>query len=78
MYGVALLKLTEHVFDYLVQERALEPRELAPALLLDYQRPGRSDVPLALREHLPTMDKRPSRSRSPRASVLARQARHME
>lgn len=71
-HGIALSNLAEHLFEYLVRMRTQDPREVAAKLLRDYQRGGRSDVPVFLREHLPTVE---AATLKPRLA-LKRQSRH--
>lgn len=76
--GVPLLKLSELLFEYLATQCGWSRSDLAPILLRDYQRGGRSDLPIFLREFvLPNSE----RSASPRTSTherLPRQARHAQ
>lgn len=50
-HGIALYRLTELLFRYLTEELKQDPFPVAPILLRDYQRTGRSDCPPFLREH---------------------------
>jgi radical SAM superfamily enzyme YgiQ (UPF0313 family) len=49
--GIALPRLVELVFRYLTEHQHQPATELAPLLLRDYWRGGRSDVPRALRPY---------------------------
>ncbi len=75
--GVALSRLVEIVFEHLVRERKFDPATLAPVLLADYQRGGRSDLPPCLRPHLPatTPATRTDRATPARRPGLERQDR---
>ena len=50
---IALLRLLELLFEFLTQERGLDPQTVAPVLWRDYQRGGRHDRPGFLAAHLP-------------------------
>ncbi len=73
-HGIALSNLVEHVFRFLADELRCDPREIAPILLDDYQRGGRSDVPPFIRDYLPAQI-----ASGVRGNVKAprRQARHL-
>lgn len=73
-HGIALGALAEFLFEYLTGERRLPHARVAAILLRDYQRSGRSDIPLFLREHVEAQPKLPG----PRnlKSLPKRQARH--
>ncbi|RPI89950.1 MAG: DUF4080 domain-containing protein [Planctomycetaceae bacterium] len=78
--GIALKRLAEHLFDYLIQAAGREPRETAGCVWRDYQRGGKSDRPPFLRPYLdmpPCLDMPESRgdATGPGAG-LKRQARH--
>lgn len=51
-HGIALTQLAGFVFDYLLVRPGVNPVAVAERLLRDYQRAGRSDVPLFLREYI--------------------------
>jgi radical SAM superfamily enzyme YgiQ (UPF0313 family) len=72
-HGIALPRLTEMLFRYLVDETRQQPGDVAAAVLDDYHRTGRSDIPPFLRAFV--TDFVPG----PRAQSLApgRQARHV-
>lgn len=74
--GVALVRLMELLFDFLLSEVGLESERVASSLWRDYQRGGRSDVPLFLRDCLPARATLQKRIRKP-ASAPRRQARHL-
>ena len=48
--GIPLLKLTELVFEFATSQLGCNLDELAPTMLRDYQRGGRSDTPPSLRD----------------------------
>lgn len=76
-HGIALHRLVEIVWAYLIEQRGLELAEIAPILWRDYARHGRSDVPPVLRPHLSEADRRAmTRPGSPH-ELPARQARHL-
>ena len=72
--SIALVKLMEFLFAFLTRELKHEPRAVAEALWRDYQRGGRRDKPVFLRDLLP--DNHPMPVRRQRSS-LKRQARHL-
>ena len=72
--GVALPRLLELFFRYLVEQTELTPPAAAPVLWRDYQRGGRHDPPPFLRAHLP---EDPAPARTPQSAPRGkRQARH--
>ncbi|MCL4198596.1 MAG: DUF4080 domain-containing protein [Phycisphaerales bacterium] len=76
-HGISLHRLVEIVWAFLIDQRRLEPAEIAPILWRDYARHGRSDVPPVLRPHLSEPDRRAmTRPGSPH-ELPARQARHL-
>ena len=70
--SIALARLMQLLFEYLTHELQHEPRAVAATLWRDYQRGGRGDKPLFLREFLP--DDEPMAARR-RPTSLKRQAR---
>jgi len=75
-HAIALTRLTRIVFDYLVGPQGLDPKDVAPVLLRDYQRGQRNDLPRFL---LPHLEEAPARvpKRAVRGHRLAvRQRRH--
>jgi hypothetical protein len=72
--GIALVRLTELLFDYLTTERRLPAETIAGLIWRDYQRCGRSDVPPCLRSFVPASQARGFRST--RSALPKRQARH--
>lgn len=48
-HSLALTRLVELVFRYLTEAHGLPPERIAPILLQDYHRGGRSDLPVCLR-----------------------------
>jgi len=74
--GIALVRLMELLFTFLVDVISVEPRVVAQTLWRDYQRGGRSDKPLFLKDHL--ADKRSAHFRPEGKRLLPkRQARHV-
>lgn len=74
-HGIALASLAGLLFRYLREQQELDPATIAPMLLRDYQRGGRSDIPIFLRPYID--DERSSQHAQRGESVLKRQARHM-
>ena len=74
-HGIALTKLVGFLFRFLVEEKGQAPGVVAPVLLRDYQRGGRSDVPIILRDHIESR----SVGAGPREKrvALKRQGRHL-
>jgi len=73
-HGVALLKLAEHLFRFLIDERKLPADTVAAVLWRDYQRAGRTDRPHFLRPFgLP-----PAIRRRAGTAIPARQSRHVK
>jgi radical SAM superfamily enzyme YgiQ (UPF0313 family) len=72
--GIALSRLMELLFTYLTQELKRDAGETAKTIWRDYQRGGRADKPLFLREFLSEVE--PSLPRRQTTS-LRRQARHL-
>jgi len=73
--GIALIRLTELVFDFLTEQLSQDKFETAQILWRDYQRGGHSDKPSFLREHLtnaPEVVQRPLE-----IARLKRQSRHL-
>jgi len=62
-HAVALVRTMERVFEYLIQERGVDPVRVATALWEDYRRGGHAELPPFLRPHLP--DARPARHSEP-------------
>jgi radical SAM superfamily enzyme YgiQ (UPF0313 family) len=74
-HGIALVDLAEQLFSFLTGEMGLLTQGVAGALWQDYQRGGRSDVPVFLRPHVPGA--LTTKTTNPRARrSLKRQARH--
>ena len=73
-HGIALVRLAEYLFEFLVGERKLPEQQVALGLWKDYSRGGRRDRPAFLRRFdlPPPRDDSVSRSTIPR-----RQARHI-
>jgi radical SAM superfamily enzyme YgiQ (UPF0313 family) len=73
--GIPLLKLTELVFEFATMQLGRDANELAPTLLRDYQRGGRSDLPLFLRDQM--LKESTARAEPVSSSqTLPRQSRH--
>jgi hypothetical protein len=62
-------------FKFLTEKKNLNAKEVAAALMQDYQAGGRADTPIFLRPHLPTTA--PSRRDRSRAIAPKRQQRHL-
>jgi radical SAM superfamily enzyme YgiQ (UPF0313 family) len=79
-HGIALARLAELVFDFLVRDRGHPAAEVATALAADARRTGRGDVPPWLRPHLagapPTTGAETPPNRPARRA--RRQARHRD
>ena len=52
--SIALVRLMEHLFNYLGEEMALDRRLVAQTMWRDYQRAGRRDKPPFLERYLPS------------------------
>lgn len=74
-HGIALAALVGFVFEFLTGVRDLEAGETAEALARDFQRPGRSDVPVALRPFMNASTDRAERATD--RALPRRQARHL-
>jgi radical SAM superfamily enzyme YgiQ (UPF0313 family) len=74
-HSIPLVELGDQIFAFLTQQRGLPRQSVAEALLTDYQRAGRDDVPLYLREHFPQATS--SRRDRSRALGPKRQGRHL-
>ena len=55
-HGIALTKLLECVFDYLVEFASIKPERAAKSLWEDYQHGGRNDRPIVLRPYLEALE----------------------
>jgi hypothetical protein len=75
-HNVALTRLVELVFRYLTEQRAMTPQKIAPVLLSDYRRGGRSDTPACLREFVATSPPPDRRTRPTALPFPKRQSRH--
>lgn len=72
--GIALKRLAELLFRYLIEENGCDDWQAARAVWNDYRSGGRSDRPEFLRPYLPRLeDESPLVARS---AALSRQARH--
>lgn len=74
-HGIALTRLSELLFDYLIQERTLPSEQVSGALLRDYQRTGRTDIPVFLRPHVSVTPNQPRASSE--VNAPKRQTRHL-
>ena len=72
--SIALLRLTQMLFEFLTQERGLAATTAAAAIWSDYQRGGRHDRPGFLAEHLPKAEAHSTAARQ--RGGPKRQARH--
>ena len=70
-HGIPLTRLVERIHRYLVETLGRDGEEIAELLWRDYQRGGRSDMPLCLRQY----GLAPASTRRPQSSGK-RQARH--
>jgi hypothetical protein len=74
--GIALVRLMELLFEFLTRQLQLKPELVAETLWRDYQRGGRHDKPVFLKDYLgnetPAMPVRKTRPELPK-----RQARHL-
>ena len=75
--SIALVRLMELLFDFLVKERKLDAANTAAALWRDYQRGGRHDKPAFLKDHL-AQDAVAHNRRSAPLALPKRQARHFD
>ncbi len=75
--GIPLVKLAELLFEYLTTQRGYPVEQIGSILLVDYQRGGRSDVPLFLRQVTPLADNRSRREEVLAARRMPRQSRHV-
>jgi len=75
--SISLATLAQALFAYLVEVLQNDPAQVARALLDDYQRPGRSDVPEFLRPFATSASShRPAASIATSAPLPKRQSRH--
>jgi radical SAM superfamily enzyme YgiQ (UPF0313 family) len=74
--SIALVRLMELLFEYLAEERRVDPKQAAAVMWRDYQRDGRHDKPAFLNQLLPA-DTQPNPPRPLRSGVPKRQARHL-
>jgi hypothetical protein len=76
-HAIALSRLVERVFEFLVRERGQPESTIATALARDAQRTGQKDVPAALRAHVAAdVLAQFNRAPAPAAPLAHRQARH--
>ncbi len=73
-HGISLSRLVELVFRYLTEGKGITPEEIAPVLLRDYRRGGRSDMPNCLRNWL--SNSADLRTAAGSTALPARQSRH--
>jgi radical SAM superfamily enzyme YgiQ (UPF0313 family) len=74
-HGIALTQLVEFVSEFLTEQLGLSVEDIKMPLLRDYQRSGRSDIPMFLRPHFDGAANTSSSDRE--ASLPKRQARHL-
>ena len=73
--SIALVRLIELLFRFLQEERGLDPKQIANCLWRDFQRGGRKEKPIFLRDYL---EEEPiERSAPPTMALPKRQARHL-
>jgi hypothetical protein len=72
---IALARLAELLFEFLIGELNLETKMVAEALSRDWRRGGRRDAPEFLREFLPSENL--LRPRAAKSVLPKRQARHL-
>ncbi|EEF58747.1 B12-binding domain-containing radical SAM protein [Pedosphaera parvula] len=75
-HSIPLADLGEQIFSFLTEQKALPASTVSEALLADYQRGGRSDIPIFLRTHFPETS--PSRRDRLRSLAPKRQGRHLQ
>jgi hypothetical protein len=73
--SIALVRLTELLFEYLTDERGLDAGLAAKAVWRDYQRGGRHDRPAFLKEYLPQPER--TIQHRQRFGIPKRQARRL-
>ena len=73
--SIALVRLFSLLFEFLTVELGLDKAETARVMWADYQRGGRSDYPIFMRDYLPRPEKAPSKGK--RIRSMKRQARHL-
>jgi hypothetical protein len=75
-HGIALNRLAELLFQYLTSQLALQSDDVATALLDDFSRQGRSDIPSFLRPKSPALPPPPAPAQPmPRPAGAPRHAR---
>ncbi len=74
--SIALVRLMELLFDFLTAELKLDPQKTAEVMWQDYQRGGRHDKPIFLRNLLPADHQTASAWRT-HAGLPKRQSRHL-
>lgn len=78
MHSIALVRLMELVFEYLTTVQHRDPAAVAAALIQDYQRLGRRDLPSFLRPYRQEPDSAaPSSGSSASSTLPARQHPHV-
>ncbi len=73
-HSIALAKLIELVFEYLVEFRQLDREQAAQMIYRDYARSGRRDRPICLRPYLTSIESNQGQDVS--SSLPSRQRRH--
>jgi radical SAM superfamily enzyme YgiQ (UPF0313 family) len=74
--SIALIRLTELLFEFLTRELLLDAHQTAEIVWRDYQRGGRHDKPNFLKDFLP-MENSPTRMPKGKNNLPKRQARHL-
>jgi hypothetical protein len=74
--GIALARLMELLFEFLVSDLKLDVAETAGAMWNDYRRGGRRDKPAFLKDMVPT-EAPPVPDRNEKSGLPKRQARHL-
>jgi hypothetical protein len=75
-HAIALHRLAELVFLFLIECRKQNPEQVAQLLWQDYQSNGRHELPEFLRPHSHLLDRK-TRREALASSLPARQARHL-
>ncbi len=75
--GISLKRLAEYVFTWLTEQQGQPPADVAPVILRDYQRGGKSDLPPFLRPWLPSETASRVSAAPPQPRGARRQARHL-
>jgi radical SAM superfamily enzyme YgiQ (UPF0313 family) len=73
--GIALMRLMELLFEFLIAEAKQDANEVAGKMWSDYQRGGRHDKPGFMKDYLPAVESEPASKI--RSALPKRQARHL-